>query len=68
MDSEPAFKLALTAAMLGEEAAALDFLEQSIQRHEQDILGIRLEPALAGLRNNARYQALVVQAGFSSEN
>lgn len=67
-DNEPAFKLALTAAMLGEEAAALDFLVQSIRRREPDILGIRLEPALAGLHGDARYQALVAEAGFAPED
>lgn len=67
-DREPAFKLALTAAMLGDKPAALDFLEQSIKRREQDILGIRLEPALAGLRDDARFKAIVVQAGFKHES
>ncbi|MCG8274119.1 hypothetical protein MIC97_21795 [Aquamicrobium sp. NLF2-7] len=64
-NGEPAFKLALTAAMMGDDAAALDFLEQSLRRGEPDIVGIRLEPALAGLRDDARYQALVAMAGFS---
>lgn len=63
-DSEPAFKLALTAAMLGENGTALNFLEQSILRRETDILGIRLEPALLGLHGNERYNALVAEAGF----
>ncbi|MCW5720543.1 MAG: hypothetical protein KIS86_05305 [Devosia sp.] len=66
LDGEPAFKLALTAAMLGDEAAAFEFLEQSIQRREQDILGIRLEPALIGLHGNERYETLVAEAGFST--
>src|SRR5690606_28666999 len=67
MDSEPAFKLALTAAMLGEEAAALDFLAQSIKRREPDILGIQLEPALLGLHEDAHYRSLVAEAGFLPE-
>ncbi len=60
----PAFKLALTAAMLSDKAAALDYLEASARRKEQDILGIVVEPALAVLRNEPRYQALVKQVGF----
>ena len=67
-DSEPAFKLALTAAMLGDKTAALDFLDQSIKRREQDILGIRLEPALSGLHEDERYKTLVAEAGFSPED
>jgi tetratricopeptide (TPR) repeat protein len=66
-DREPAFKLALTAAMLGDTGAALDYLEASIKRHEQDILGIRLEPALASLQNEKRYLDMVAQVGFSVE-
>ena len=66
-DREPAFKLALTAAMLGDDLAALDFLDQSILRGEPDILGIQLEPALRPLQAEPRYQAMVAQAGFSPE-
>lgn len=62
---ESAFKLALTAAMLGDEGAALDLLAQSLRRGEPDILGIRLEPALASLREDGRYVALVAEAGFA---
>lgn len=63
---EPAFKLALTAAMLGEDKVALDYLDASIRRREQDILGIRLEPALGRLQGDKRYRMLVAQAGFTS--
>lgn len=61
----PAFKLALTAAMLGENVVALDYLDLSIKRGEPDILGIRLEPALAGLRNDQRFNVLVAETGLS---
>ena len=60
----PAFKLALTAAMLGDKTAALDYLDASAARQEQDLLGIIVEPALAVLRDEPRYQALVKQVGF----
>lgn len=62
---EPAFKLALTAAMLGEKNVALGYLDASIRRHEQDILGIRLEPALASLHGDSRYRRLVTRTGFT---
>lgn len=64
---QPAFKLALTAAMLGDTVTALAYLEASYKRNEQDILGIRLEPALAGLRNNPAYRALVTEVGFDND-
>lgn len=66
-DRQPAFKLALTAAMLGDRASALDYLEASLKRNEQDILGIRLEPALAGLRGDAAYRSLVAEVGFDND-
>lgn len=66
-DKLPAFKLALTAAMLGENAQALDYLDASIRRKEPDILGIRLEPALAGLRMDNRFNLLVAEAGLSPD-
>lgn len=66
-DQEPAFKLALTAAMLGDTALALRYLEASHTRNEQDILGIRLEPALASLRNDATYRTLVAEVGFDND-
>jgi serine/threonine-protein kinase len=66
-DREPAFKLALTAAMLGDTTMALDYLEASYRRDEQDILGIRLEPALASLRNNPTYRTLVSEVGFDND-
>jgi len=64
---EPAFKLALTAAMLGDSALALDYLEASYARREQDILGIRLEPALATLREDTTYRTLVAEVGFDND-
>lgn len=66
-DREPAFKLALTAAMLGNDAQALGYLEASYARREQDILGIRLEPALAALREDATYRTLVAEVGFDND-
>lgn len=63
---EPAFKLALTAAMLGEKTSALDYLDIAAKRREQDILGIGLEPALKPLRGDGRYRVLVARAGFST--
>lgn len=66
-DREPAFKLALTAAMLGNGRMALDYLEASHARNEQDILGIRLEPALQALRDDATYRMLVAEVGFDND-
>jgi len=66
-DREPAFKLALTAAMLGDTALALRYLQASYTRNEQDILGIRLEPALAPLRSDPTYRTLVAEIGFDND-
>jgi len=64
----PAFRLALTAAMLGDQQLAFDYLGQSVQRREPEIKGIRLEPALADLHADARFNVLIAEAGLSPEN
>ncbi|WP_411037618.1 tetratricopeptide repeat protein [Shinella sp. BYT-45] len=64
----PAFRLALTAAMLGKRQSAFDYLARSIQRREPEIKGIRLEPALAGLHTDARFNVMIAEAGLSPAN
>jgi tetratricopeptide (TPR) repeat protein len=61
---EPAFKVAGTAAMLGRRDEAIHFLEESIRRGEDDMLGVRVEPSFKGLRNDARYRAIIRRLGF----
>jgi len=65
LGSESAFRLALTASLLGETQQAIDYLNISLERHEQDLLGIRLNPALAGLSDDLRYKAIVGKVGFT---
>jgi hypothetical protein len=61
---EPAFKVAGTAAMLGRRDEAIHFLDESIRRGEDDMLGVRVEPSFKGLRNDARYRAIIRRLGF----
>lgn len=65
LGTESAFRLALTAALLGETQEAIDYLNISLQRQEQELLGIRLNPALAGLNHDQRYQEIVGKVGFT---
>ncbi|MBN8941335.1 MAG: hypothetical protein J0H01_17645 [Rhizobiales bacterium] len=62
---QPAFKLALTAAMAGDDGLAFDYLARSVQRKEQELAGIRMEPALARFRNDHRFNVIVAEAGLS---
>lgn len=63
-DREPAYKLATTAAMLGRGDDAIRYLEESARRKEDDLLGVRVDPAFRGLRSDPRYRAIVEAEGF----
>jgi len=64
----PAFKLALTAAMLGDDRATFDYLALSVRNNEPEIKGIRLEPALLRYRDDRRFGVIVAEAGLSPDN
>jgi tetratricopeptide (TPR) repeat protein len=63
-DREPAYKVAATAAMLGRDDVAIRYLEESARRKEDDLLGVRIDPAFRGLRADPRYRAIVEAEGF----
>lgn len=63
--SESAFRVAVTAAYLGQSDLALDYLDLAIEQDEPNILGIRLELPAAQLRHSPRYGELVTRIGFS---
>jgi tetratricopeptide (TPR) repeat protein len=63
-DLEPAYKVAGTAAMLGRADEAIRYLEESLRRKENDMLGVRIEPPFKGLRADPRYRAIVERQGF----
>ena len=63
-DREPAYKLATTAAMLGRNDEAIRYLEESARRKEDDLLGVRIDPAFRRLRGDPRYRAIVEAEGF----
>jgi tetratricopeptide (TPR) repeat protein len=55
---ETAFNVARTAALLGDNEAALAALEQSRANGEPDLLAIRIDHAFKALRGDARFQKL----------
>lgn len=55
---EAAFNVARTAALLGDNEAALAALEQSRAAGEPDLLAIRIDRAFSALRGDARFQKL----------
>ncbi len=63
---EPAFKLALTATMLGQRERAVEYLGQSVRRGEADRFGLMLEPALKPLWTEPRFQQLARQLKLTS--
>lgn len=64
----PAFAVALTAATLGDDRLAFDYLAQSVQRKEPEIKGIRLEPAFLRLRGDQHFKVMVAEAGLSPDD
>ncbi|MDI4235696.1 hypothetical protein OZ411_23085 [Bradyrhizobium sp. Arg237L] len=68
LGSEPVYKLAVSAALLGDIDLALQYLEESIRRQEQDILGILIDPAFKAMQGTARYRQLVDRVGFASSD
>ncbi|MBX3531528.1 MAG: hypothetical protein KF849_13035 [Rhizobiaceae bacterium] len=63
---EPAYKLAVTAALLGHEDMAIAYLEEGIAAGEQDMLGALIDPAFRILRGDERYLRVLKAVGFSS--
>jgi len=63
-DREPAYKVATTAAMLGRSDDAIRYLEESARRKEDDLLGVRIDPAFKSLRADPRYRSIVEVEGF----
>ncbi len=55
---ETAFNVARTAALLGDNDAAVASLEQSMAGGEPDLLGIRIDRSFKSLRDDARFQKL----------
>jgi Tfp pilus assembly protein PilF len=63
---EPAYKLAVTAALLGDADLAIAYLEESIAAGEQDMLGVLIDPAFRSLRDDDRYRRILKTVGFSA--
>jgi tetratricopeptide (TPR) repeat protein len=62
--AEPAYKLAVTAALMSDDAEALSYLEQSVAKGEPDSLSLRIETAFHRLHGNATYSALLERVGL----
>ncbi|HVZ13795.1 MAG TPA: hypothetical protein VG894_04980 [Bauldia sp.] len=55
---EAAFNVARTAALLGDRPTAIQYLQRSKAAGEPDFNAVRIDPALATLRDDAEYQKL----------
>lgn len=61
-EREAAYKVAATAALLGDSDTALGYLETSVNRGET--LGLLVEPEFRSLRNEPRFKALLARLGL----
>jgi tetratricopeptide (TPR) repeat protein len=58
------FDLARSYLVLGDKAAALDFLEKSYQERQYHVVTLKVDPAWDPLRNEPRFVALMKKVGF----
>jgi len=56
--------LAIVRAALGREAEALDALEQAVEQRLGSALTMKVDPELASLRRQPRFQALIARVGL----
>jgi Tfp pilus assembly protein PilF/phage terminase Nu1 subunit (DNA packaging protein) len=67
LGNEAAFDVAQTAALVGDRAAALDFLDIAARRAEPGLVGIRLAPSLASLADEKAYRTILSAFGFARD-
>ena len=58
------FDLALELAFLGERDEALDWLERALVEKETDVVSMAVDPRIADLRDEPRFQELLRQLGL----
>jgi len=64
--SAGAYAVAQVESLLGRREQALSHLQEACARHEPLVMAMRIDPTLANLRNEPRYQELLVQLGLSA--
>jgi TolB-like protein/tetratricopeptide (TPR) repeat protein len=65
-DADAYFIVTLYAAS-GQEEKALDLLERAYARHDSELLELKVDPRMDGLRSSPRFQALLRRMNFPEE-
>jgi tetratricopeptide (TPR) repeat protein len=63
--SAGAYPVAQIESLLGLREEALSHLEEAVARHEPLVMAMRIDPPLANLHGDPRYQQLLVQLGLA---
>lgn len=66
--SLPAYDLAISYALLGDEQRSLNFLQLSVARHEADAVAIRVDQSLRSLHEDPAFRKLVERVGLPPLN
>jgi hypothetical protein len=61
---EQAFNVARTASLIGDSGTAMAYLRKSQERHEQDILAIRIDRSFKKLWRNDEFRKFAADVGF----
>lgn len=61
---EQAFNVARTAGMLGDRATMFDYLAKSVERNEQDMLGIRIDRSFAKFWDDEEFRDVAAKVGL----
>jgi tetratricopeptide (TPR) repeat protein len=59
-----AYALAETSGMLGDDRGAMAYLNESYEKHESALVGMRISPFFGGLHKDAQFQEMIKKVGL----
>jgi DNA-binding winged helix-turn-helix (wHTH) protein/TolB-like protein/Flp pilus assembly protein TadD len=63
-----AYFIAMLSALTGERDQAFQYLDLAVQRHLLDVAGLKGSPELDSLRNDPRFESLLVRTGMANKS
>jgi hypothetical protein len=63
-----AYFIAMLSVLTGERDQAFQYLDLAVQRHLLDVAGLKGSPELDSLRNDPRFESLLVRTGMAKKS